>query len=255
MLKKIILSVIAAVLLTGSESMFANETNAAAGVKQEKQVLQSGVKRPRQQEFDRYFNALTKAYRENNREKMGQMLRKMNQFRKNQQKAKVVPGKREQDLPKRRGSGNERAGRFRGDLDKNRPSFRHGGMRWQGRGMGRRDRGMGRRGQGMSWQGRGKGGRGRGMGWHGRGNGRRGRGMGWHGRGKGGRARAKVSLPRGLPLPGLGMGWRRRGMGRQGQGMGWQGRGMGGRGRGVQRRKMNIPQRDDMPREEFDWDW
>ena len=126
MLKKIIISVMAVVLLTGSENVFANETNAAAGVEQEKQVLQSGVKRPRQQEFDRYFNALTKAYRENDREKMGQMLRKMNQFRQNQQKAKVVPGMRGQDLPKRRGRG----------------------MGWQGRGRGGR-------GQGMVWQDRG----------------------------------------------------------------------------------------------------
>ena len=159
----------AAALLTGSESVLANETNATAGAKQEKQVLQSGVKRPRQQEFDRYFNALTKAYRENDRETMGQMLRKMNQFRQNQQEAKAVPGKRGQDLPKRRG------------------------------------RGMGRQGQGMGWQGQGIGGRGRGMVWQGQGMGRRGRGIGWQ-------------------------------------------------DRGIQRRKMNFPQRDDMPREEFDWD-
>ena len=176
MLKKIILSVMAVVLLMGSESIFATETNATAGAKQEKQVLQSGVKRGRQQEFGRYFNALTDAYRENDRETMGQMLRKMNQFRQNQQKAKAVPGKRGQDLPKRRG-----------------------------RGMGRQGQGMGGRGQGMGRQGQSMGGRGRGMGWQGQ------------------------------------------GMGGRGQGMGWQ-------DRGNQRRKMNVPQRDDMAGEEFDWD-
>ncbi|MHC4737893.1 MAG: hypothetical protein ACYS9Y_03210 [Planctomycetota bacterium] len=212
MLKKIILSVIALVLLTGSESMFANERNAAAGVEHKKQVLQSGVKRARQQEFDRYFNALTKAYRENDREKMGQMLRKMNQFRQNHQKAKVVSGRREQDLPKRRSRD----------------------MCWHGRGKGRRGRGMG-------WHGRGMGGRGRGMCWHGRGMGRRGRGMGWHGR----------SMSR----RGRGMCWHGRSMSRRGRGIGWRGRGMGGRGQSIRRRKMKVSQRDDMPGEEFDWDW
>jgi hypothetical protein len=245
MLKKIILSVMAVVLLTGSENVFANETNAAAGVEQEKQVLQSGVKRPRQQEFDRYFNALTKAYRENDREKMGQMLRKMNQFRQNQQKAKVVPGKRGQDLPKRRGLGMGWHGRGKGR--------RGQGMSWHGRGMGRR-------GQGMCWHGRGKGRRGRGMGWHSRGKGRRGQGMSWHGRGMGGRGRGMGWHGRGMGRRGRVMGWQDRGMSRRGRGMAWQG--MGGRGggmvwqdRSVRRRKMYVPQRDDMPREEFDWDW
>jgi len=239
MLKKIILSVMAVALLTGSESVLANETNAAAGAKQEKQVLQSGVKRGRQQEFDRYFNALTKAYRENDRETIGQMLRKMNQFRQNQQKAKAVPGKRGQDLPKRRGRG----------------------MGRQGQGMGGRGQGMGRQGQGMGGQGQGMGVRGRGMGWHGRGVGGRGRGMGWQGRGRGGRGRGMGWQGRGRSGRGRGMGWQGRGIGVRGRGMGWQGQGMGGRGRGIgwqdrgnQRRKMNVPQRDDMAGEEFDWD-
>jgi hypothetical protein len=234
MLKKIILSVVAAVLLIGSERLLATETNPTTGAEQEKQVLQSGIRRPRQQEFDRYFNALTKAYRENDRETMGQMLRKMNQFRQNQQKAKAVPGKRGQDLPKRRGRGQD--------------MVRQGqGMGPQGQGMGGRGRGMGGRGRGMGWQGRGRNGRGRGMGWQGRGRNGRGRGMGWQGRG--------------MAWQGRGMIWQGQGMGGRGRGMAWQGQGRGGRGRGLgwqnqgnQRRKMNVPQRDDMPGEEFDWD-
>lgn len=230
MLKKIIFGVMVVALLAGSEDLLARERSVETGAKQKQvrrprgqagqkqQGLRPGGKQPGQQEFDRYFNALTKAYRENDRAKMGQMLRKINQFRQKRQRAKVVPGRRVRDLPERGGAGKGRPGRFRRDFSKNRPGFWHGAMGGRGRGL--RGGGWGRGGRGFRHRGIG-GGRGRGF---------RGRGMG------GGRGRNM----------------RGGGMGRRGQGF----RGRGGRaGQGIPRRNMNVPRRGNMPREDFDWDW
>ncbi|MHC4394585.1 MAG: hypothetical protein ACYS1A_02925 [Planctomycetota bacterium] len=250
MLKKIILSVMMTVLLAGSESIFAKENNVEAGTRQEQrtkavkkagpkrvsgarqgwQGSRPGGKRPGQQEFDRYFNTLIKAYRENNREKMGQMLRKMNQFRQKQRGARVVSGRDRQELPKRGGPGKRQPGRFHGNLDKRGSGFQHRGMGRQRAGFGHRDMGR-RRGRGMSRQGRGMSRRGRGMSWRGRGMGWQGRGMSWQGRG---------------------MGWRGRGMGRQGQR--FPGRN-GRKGRNVSHRNMQAQKQRKRPREDFDWDW
>lgn len=284
MLKKIILGVMVAALLIGSEGLLARGKNVEAGtkqkqmkkpkgqVKQKQQGLRSARKQPGQQEFNRCFNALAKAYRENDREKMGQMLRKMNQFRQKQQKAKVVPGKRGRDLPKRRVPDKGRPGRFRGDLGKRRSGFGHRGIGRQDRGLRRRgmgggDPGFGHRGMRGWSQGRGLRRRGMDRGGPGFGHrGMRGRGQGLHRRcmGRQGPAMSHRGMGRGGP------GFRHRGMmgqgrdfwrrGRGGQGLrGRAGRGgQGSRGRGGQgmlRRGMNVPRRDNAAKEDFDWNW
>ena len=281
MLKKIILGVMVAALLIGSESLLARGKNIEAGAKQKQmkkpkgqfkqkqQGLRSARKQPGQQEFNRYFNALAKAYRENDREKMGQMLRKMNQFRQNQQKAKVVPGKRGRDLPKRRVPDKGRPGRFRGDLGKRRSGFGHRGIGRQGRGL--RRRGMGRGGPGFGHRGMRGWSQGRGFGHRGM----RGRGQGLHRRcmGRQGPTMSHRGMGRGGPgfrhrgMMGQGQGFWRRGRGGQGlrgrAGQGPRGRrgGQGFRGRagrgdqGMLRRGMNVPRRDNAAKEDFDWNW
>jgi len=54
--------------------------------------------RPGQEASGRLLDALIKAYRENDREKMGQLIRKMNQLRQRMQKARAAPGERVRDL-------------------------------------------------------------------------------------------------------------------------------------------------------------
>jgi len=56
------------------------------------QQLRPGANLPRQQMFSRWLDELTKAYRENDREKMGQLIRKMHQLRQRVRKAMSAPG-------------------------------------------------------------------------------------------------------------------------------------------------------------------
>ena len=174
MSKKVILGIVAAVLLLGAENLFAQEREAneraeragrVAGHKRMEGVQQKHQGfRPVQERFDKWFRKLTKAYEDNDREKMGQLLRKMHQFREGQTKAKDAVGERRQAPATpvaRRGCGQDfhsrararkrEAGQFRGGLGGR-------GQGIQGRGMGGQGqdfpaRGIGRRGQGLQRRG------------------------------------------------------------------------------------------------------
>ena len=174
MLKKVMLGIVAVIVLVGAENLIAQERE--VDERAEKRALRraeraereaghkrmEGVQqkrqgfRPVQERFDRWFDKLTKAYRQNDREKMGQLLRKMHQFREGQTKAKDAVGERRQDFCGGARARKREAGQFRGGLGGR-------GQGLQGRGMGGQGqdfpaRGIGRRGQGI--QGRGMGGQG-----------------------------------------------------------------------------------------------
>jgi hypothetical protein len=181
------------------------EPQRVKALQQKPQQLRPGQVRPMQEGAGRFLDELTKAYRENDREKMGQLIRKMNQLRQRMQKARSAPGERVRDLRGRPGAAQPDVKKERPEIRKTPPKdtdwpgppmlrrgmmMQRGGMsRWgqgmQGRGMMMQGRGMGRRGQGMQ---------GRGMMMQGRGMGRGGRGMQGRGRGMGG-------LGRGVPGP------------------------------------------------------
>jgi len=129
-----------------------------------------------------WLDELTKAYRENDREKMGQLLRRMNEARQRVQRARGALGERLRDLRGRAGAGQGLPGTNRGW-----PGIGQGRLgqlrgcpygRWQGLqrrgiggwGQGTPDRGIGRPGQGFQHRG----------GW---GQGTPGRGIGGPGRG------------------------------------------------------------------------
>ena len=130
------------------------------------QQLRPGQVRPMQEGSGRLLGELTKAYRENDREKMGQLLRKMHQIRKRLQQKNDVTAKGERGFRGRPGPGMQPPK----GVGRPRPPM-------SGRGMGRR--GQGFQGRGMGGWGRGF--QGRGMGGPGRGF--RGRDMGGRGRG------------------------------------------------------------------------
>lgn len=141
MSKKVILGIVAVVLLLGAENLLAKEKadkpkarqKQAQKLQQKKKGLHQKQARPIQKRFDSWFGQLTKAYRQNDREKMGQLLKKMHQFRERQTKAKDAVGERRQDF---------RGGAMAG---KGRPSRFHDGPGGHGQGLQRR--GMGRRQQ------------------------------------------------------------------------------------------------------------
>jgi len=250
MLKKAMLAILAAALLVGTANLFAQgrKGRPKGGQKQvqEDQQKQKGL-RPGQQQFDEWLAALTKAYRENDGEKMGQLLRNMNQRRQKRQKETDAPGKRGQH-------------------------FRH--ERWEVKGHPEQWRetkdGRGWRGRGFEHEGKGRGGRAfrqEGMRMHGQRF--RGRDMDKQGRDlchkAGHRKRrhteAREGFARADDEPGeRGRGPRHRGMGREGQGL--HHGGMGGWGRGLEsqdRWYRNRPPRGmhDQGQDEsdFDWDW
>ena len=182
MLKKIMLGIVAAVLLLGVVNLLAKEKTgkpktkqkqaqklqqeekwhakqqlqkqkaakkaaqkAMEGKQQKQKSLRHKQARPIQKRFDKWFRKLTKAYRQNDREKMGQLLRNMHQFREGQTRAKDAVGEYRQDFRGRDEAGKGRHGQFHGG------PCRHG-QGLQRRGMGRPDldtppRGMGRRQQ------------------------------------------------------------------------------------------------------------
>ena len=185
---------------------------------------QGGVPAQPRQMFGRCLDELTKAYRANDREKMGQLLRKMHQLR---QEWQEIRGRGFQ------GRGICRWGRGWQDRDIGR-----WGQSLQGRGM---TGGWGRGFQGRGMFGRwGRGFQGRGIrrwgrGWQGRDIGRRGQSFQGRGIGRSGPGMPPPPLmeksepPKDVDRPSPPM--PRRGMtGRWGRG--FQGRGMGRRGRG-----------------------
>ena len=181
------------------------------------QPLRTWQNQPTPQMFSRWLNELTKAYQENDREKMGQLLRKIHQLR---QKWQEAGGRGFQS----RGIGGWGRG-FQGRGSR-------WGRGWQGGGLGRWPRGF--QGRGMMMQRRGMIG-----GW----------GRGFQGRGIG---RPGPSMPPppfmekpGPPMPPEDIDKPSPDvpppMGRGGRDMGFQGRGMGGWGRGFQGRGIGRP--------------
>ena len=191
MSKKVILGIVAAVLLLGAENLLAKgkadkpkakqkqsqklqqkkkaqakqlqkqkaakkaSQKAMKGTQQKQRSLRQKQAQPMQRRFDSWFGQLTRAHRQNDREKMGQLLRKMHQFRQRQTKARDAVGERRQDFRSRGRAGKGRHGQLRGS-----PSCRHG-QGLQHTGMGRPDpdmphRGMGRHGRGFQRRGIGR---------------------------------------------------------------------------------------------------
>jgi len=116
MLKKIILVAAVAVLLIGVETLPAQQDEGGNPQPEPKHV-QKGPKRHKGQEFgpqmfDKWLDALAKAHQENDMEKMGELIKKMQQARQEMQKA------REAASPHRRGfregcRGKRHRGQFR----------------------------------------------------------------------------------------------------------------------------------------------
>ena len=138
MLKKMMLSVVAVALLAGAGSSLAQE---GYGNPEEMRIRKGRHNRqglrPGQQGRDRWLAALTNAYRENDREKMGELLRNMNHRRREQRgkaegrpwqlrKAKEGPGK---DRTYLWGGHRKGKGRAKHWLE------RKEGRRWHGRGF------------------------------------------------------------------------------------------------------------------------
>lgn len=246
MLKKIILGIVALLLLVGAENLLATEKKDKPKAKQQQEQVQKGQKkqtskakaaavarkrmearrgkpqqlrpgqaRPMQEGAGRLLDELTKAYRENDREKMGQLIRKMHQFRQKVRKAMGVPGEAGRDFRGSPGPAMPFESRRPRAVEKPRPPIPRTDEDWP-RMQPPKDMarplmpGRGTRGWGQGFQGRGMGGWGRGL----QGRGMRGSGQGFRGRGMGG----------------WGRGFQGRGMG--GWGRGFRGRGIGGRGRG-----------------------
>ena len=140
MLKKIMLGIVAVIVLAGVGNLAAKEDLEKSGGKQKgraKKLQQQGMEqrykglRPGQQMFNRWFNALIKAHREDDRETMGQLLRKMNQFRQRMQKGRDALGERMRTFRGWHGAVRGQAGRFHDDSGKWGRRFLRGGMgRW-----------------------------------------------------------------------------------------------------------------------------
>ena len=162
MLKRIIVGIMAVALLTGAENLLAEQIGGNPGIERMEALrgqrrLHHRQNRPGKR-FDEWLNRLTKAYQENDKEKVGQLIEKMHKFRQKQRE--------------RRAALREHRGEFRGRGIGGR------GQGFYGRGMGRRGRdscgrGIGRRGQGSYGRGMGR----RGRGFYGRGMGRGDRGF------------------------------------------------------------------------------
>ena len=274
MLKKAMLGILAVALLAGTENLFAQGRKGRPTARQKQKQVEEGRQqrkglRPRQQQFDKWLTALTKAYRENDSEKMGQLLRNMNQRRQKRQKETDAPGKRGQHF---RHEGWEVRGRpeqLRERKD-GRRGHREDLRGWHGRGF--EHEGKGRRGGAFrrkSWREHAKGFRGEHIErcyprFRGRGMGKRGRAFSekvGHERGPHGEARERFA--RGDDEPGhWGQGPRHRRMGKEGRG--FHGRGMGGWGRGLQGEGQRGWHRNGPPKgmhdrsqdeSDFDWDW
>ena len=185
MLKKVIISIALIILLAGASGVFAEGKKYDAKGKS-KAAKKQGFKQ--HQESAAWFKSLKKAHRAGDMEKIGHLIKKMEQRKKWMHHKKGWSGKKGEKQHKQKGPGafKKKFGKGKSYCCKNK------GGDW--RGMGGYGRGFGRRGGrgfgqcGMGRQGRGfgrRGGRGFGqcgMGRQGRGFGRRG-GMSGHGRG------------------------------------------------------------------------
>ena len=226
MLKKTMLGIVAVILLVGADNLLAMEKEDSpkekqmlmqktrrqaaeraeraerevgrrrGGMRQRDQGLQQPRQnQPAQQMASKWLDELTKAYKENDREKIGQLIRKMHQLRQRVRQGRAAAaesrraprdmpspamppeGRRPRIVEKSRPRTDEDRPRIQLPEDVVRPLTPSRGMGgwgrgFQGRGMGGWGRGL--RGRGMGGWGRGF--RGRGMGGWGRGL--RGRGMG-----------------------------------------------------------------------------
>ena len=93
MLKRSVLGVVVLALLAGTGILIAQEDEDTpkaeqkqeSCAKQKRPGFRRGQERPIEERFNKWFNSLTKAYEENDREKMGQLLKKMEQRRQKQQ--------------------------------------------------------------------------------------------------------------------------------------------------------------------------
>ncbi len=206
MLKKIIIAIVVAALLAGSENLFAEKKGDKSKEIQKQEQDQAkqpsqrmdgrGVRRRQMmQEHDKWLDELTKAYKDNDKKKMGELIEKMNQRRKEMREKMEARRERRHELREKR----QEHSRFWGDCDE-RPRRGHGrlfgddvdrpycpGAGFRGRGVGRSCprcscRGMDRDGHGFRGKGRGKHGHGfghGGMSKKGCGMGRQGHGF-WH---------------------------------------------------------------------------
>ncbi|MHC4423615.1 MAG: hypothetical protein ACYSWR_02955 [Planctomycetota bacterium] len=122
MLKKAMLGILAVALLAGAENVSAQKKKGRPKAHQKQEQVQKGQAqkrglRSRQRGFDKWLAALTEAYRENDREKMGQLLRNMKQRRQRRQKGMGAPGKRGQHFRRERWEGKGYAEQWREGKD------------------------------------------------------------------------------------------------------------------------------------------
>jgi hypothetical protein len=155
MLKKITLIAAAAALLIGAETLPAQQSECGNPQPKQKQVQKGQGFGP--QMFGKWLDALAKAHQENDMEKMGKLIKKMQQARQEMQKARQAVGQRHRGF--RKGCcGKRHRGQFRKESGWGMP---RAGMRRRGPGFDRC--GFGRRSQGMRHQGWGGRQQGRGM--------------------------------------------------------------------------------------------
>lgn len=191
MLKKIIIGIALAALLCGSENLLAKKGDKPRTAKEQVQEQPSqrmdgrgARRRQMQQEHDKWLAELTKAYKDNDKKKMGELIEKMNQRRGEMRKKMKARREQWQGLREKRqkqrdfwGDSDDRSERkfrgrrrgqgcpccsykgmdrgdrgFRKGMGKQGHGFGHGGMSKKGCGMDRRGQGCGR--QGMRRHGR-----------------------------------------------------------------------------------------------------
>ncbi len=219
MLKKITLVAAVAALLIGAE-IAAAQQDEGGNPQPEPKHAQKGPKSHKgqgfgPQMFGKWLDKLAKAHQENDMEKMGRLIKKMQHARQEMQKAKEAAGQRHRGF--RKGCcGKRHRGQFRKESGWGMP---RAGMRRRGPGFDRC--GFGRRSQGMRHQG-----------WSGRQQGRGMRRQGW------GRWNMDAQQPRGF------RGWHQ---GRPHRGANDPMCGM------PQRGDVNELMQD-IPREDFNWD-
>ncbi len=138
---------------TKAKKAGAEKAKAAATARKRREQARSksqqsrpGANLPSQQMYGRWLDELTKAYQENDKEKMGQLIRKMRQMRQRVRNARGAPGEAVRDFRGRPGAAPLE--------DVVRPLMPGRGMRgwgrgFQGRGMGGWGRGFRGRGMGM----------------------------------------------------------------------------------------------------------
>ena len=157
MLKRIVLGIVVLALLAGTGVLIAQEDEDTpkaeqkqeSCAKQKRLGFQHWRERPIEKRFNKWFNNLRKAYEENDREKMGQLLKKMEQRRQKRQERREARCERRRNFRKRPIAGRGRIGRFHAAPRRWCGGFRRRDMGSWGPGVLRRDihsRGMGRPG-------------------------------------------------------------------------------------------------------------